>query len=217
LVDDIRSKLEECKNLAQQRVDETWKQLKYLFSPAESNQVGRARYAAGLSCHIAQRTLFPLFWQLNSSDHPQLVKLLENHLVFLVYLQKAMRCIEMLDTLDAMKKGKDWNNYAIRLVGEIKEVHCSIWKPQEYPKWLIFEVESNMMIRRVQAAVAIAMISGDQRILQLNMGEGKTSVICPLVISSLSKRKHQVIQLTLLTSLLETHGQEISIRLGGLL
>ena len=219
LADDIRSKLEVCKNLAQQRVDGTWNQLKDFFRPVESDQVGRARYAAGLSCHIAQRTLFPLFSRLEPSDHQKLLiaKLLENHLIFVVYLQKAIRCLEMLDALDAMKKGKDWENCAIRLIGEIEEVHCSIWKPQEYPKWLIFEIESNMMIRRVQAVVAIAMISGDQRILQLNMGEGKTSVICPLVISSLAKSKRQVMRLTLLTSLLETHGQEISVRLGGLL
>jgi hypothetical protein len=48
------------------------------------------------------------------------------------------------------------------------------------------------------------------------MGEGKTSVICPLVVSSLANRK-QVVQLTFLTSLLETHGTELTIRLGGLL
>lgn len=107
LANDIRSELEVCKNLARQRVDETWNQLKALFHPAESDQVGRARYAAGLSCHIAQRSLFPLFWRIKLSDRPDqllIAKLLENHLVFLVYLQKAMRCLEMPSI--AIRKGQ---------------------------------------------------------------------------------------------------------------
>lgn len=39
LANDIRSELEVCKNLARQRVDETWNKLKALFHPAESDQV----------------------------------------------------------------------------------------------------------------------------------------------------------------------------------
>lgn len=106
---------EVCKNLARQRVDETWNQLKALFHPAESDQVvwfSQARYAAGLSCHIAQRSLFPLFWRIKlKSDRPDqllIAKLLENHLVFLVYLQKAMRCLEMPSI--AIRKGQWVNN-----------------------------------------------------------------------------------------------------------
>ena len=142
--------------------------------------------------------------------------LLEDYLIYVVYLQKVIRCLEMLKTLDKMEEGEARNHYAVRLIREIEEVHCSSWSPREHRKWLLFEVESNVVIRRVQSDVAIAIIAGDKRVLQLNMGEGKTSVISPLVMSSLANQK-QVVQLTLLTSLLETHGEELSIRLGGLM
>ena len=95
----------------------------------------------------------------------------------------------MLNTLDKMEEGENKNHYAVRLINELREVHCNDWTPQEHRKWLLFEVESNVMIRKVQAEVAIAIIKGDKRVLQLNMGEGKTSVISPLVMSSLSNKQ----------------------------
>jgi hypothetical protein len=141
---------------------------------------------------------------------------LENHLIYIVYLQKVIRCFEMLNTRDKMAESEDRNHYAVRLIREIQEVHCNGWTTQEHRKWLLFEVESNVMIRKVQADVARVIIKGNKRVLQLNMGEGKTSVISPLVMSALAN-KNLVVQLTLLTSLLETHGQELCMRLGRLL
>ena len=219
LVSDIRAKLEFCTSLAQQRVDESWIELQHAFTPVDADKVNRSRKAAGLSSLIAPRTLFPYFAKLDSlpNGNQRVVELLGNHLSYIVYLQKAIRCLDMLNTLEKMEEGKDKNHYAIRLIREIHEVHCSNWTPaEEQRKWLLFEVESDVMIRRIQADVAKAIIDGDKRVLQLNMGEGKTSVICPLVVSSLAN-KNQVIQLTFLTSLLETHGTELTIRLGGLL
>ena len=218
LASDIRAKLVSCMSLIQQRFSQSWMQLEQAFTPDETDKVNRSRKAAGLSSLISPRALFPRFAKaLYAPDGGQRVlQLLSNHLTYIVYHQKAIRCLEMLDTLDQMEDGEDRNHYAVRLIREIQEVHCHGWSPQEYPKWLLFEVESNVMIRKVQADVALAIISGDKRVLQLNMGEGKTSVICPLVVSSLANKK-QVVQLTFLTSLLETHGQELTIRLGGLL
>jgi Protein of unknown function (DUF3638) len=137
------------------------------------------------------------------------------HLVYLVYLQKATRCLEMVDTWESTREDQR-RHFGQRLIREIAEPHCEVWAPEDHPKWLIFEVENNVLIRRIQAQVALKIISGEKQILQLNMGEGKTSVISPLVCSSLADGKH-VVQLTLLTSLLETHGQELALKLSGLL
>ena len=218
LASDIRTKLKSCTSLILQRFSQSWMQLEQAFTPDETEKVNRSRKAAGLSSLITPRALFPRFAKaISTPDGGQLVlQLLSNHLTYIVYLQKAIRCLEMLNTLDQMEDGKDRNHYAVRLIREIREAHCNGWSTQEYPKWLLFEVESNVMIRKVQADVALAIIRGDQRVLQLNMGEGKTSVICPLVVSSLSNKK-KVVQLTFLTSLLETHGTELAVRLGGLL
>lgn len=59
---------------------------------------------------------------------------------------------------------------------EYSNVGHSNWSPEEYPDWLLLEIESDMMIRPVQIDVALATISpesGSNSVLQMNMGQGK--------------------------------------------
>jgi hypothetical protein len=52
----------------------------------------------------------------------------------------------------------------------------------EIPDWLLFEIESNLLIRQKQVEVANAIISppsGSNSLLQLNMGEGKQMASFP--------------------------------------
>lgn len=54
------------------------------------------------------------------------------------------------------------------------------WDPMEYPDWLLLEVDGNVMLREEQIQVALATIapvSGQNSVLQLLMGKGKTSCI----------------------------------------
>lgn len=63
------------------------------------------------------------------------------------------------------------------------------WDVRAQPDWLLIEVENNFLIRPVQARIAQQMISpssGKNSVFQLNMGEGKTSVIIPLLVSALA-------------------------------
>jgi len=53
------------------------------------------------------------------------------------------------------------------------------WDPMENPDWLLVELESNLLIRQVQAEIATEMLepgSKKNTVMQLNMGEGKSSV-----------------------------------------
>ena len=66
------------------------------------------------------------------------------------------------------------------------------WDPAAYPDWLLLEIDSNILIRQVQADIAREMISpssGTNSIMQLNMGEGKSSVIVPIVAAALADGK----------------------------
>ncbi|CAM9398568.1 unnamed protein product [Choristocarpus tenellus] len=54
--------------------------------------------------------------------------------------------------------------------------------PYLYPKWLVFEVDNGLQVRPRQAEVAQHMIHHPGDIIQLNMGEGKTRVILPLLV-----------------------------------
>ena len=55
------------------------------------------------------------------------------------------------------------------------------WDPRAHPEWLVFEVEGQFQIRPQQHAVASYMIEHPGCIVQLNMGEGKTRVILPML------------------------------------
>ncbi|CUA70922.1 Proteasome activator complex subunit 4 [Rhizoctonia solani] len=63
------------------------------------------------------------------------------------------------------------------------------------PDWLLVQIDGNFSARTIQRQVAQEMISpssGSNTVLQLNMGEGKSSVIVPIVASSLANSSRLV-------------------------
>lgn len=95
------------------------------------------------------------------------------------------------------------------------------WNPWEYPEWLLFEIEQNLTIRRIQIEVAKRMINPPEinvkhSTMQLNMGEGKTAVIVPILAAVLADAK-QVCQITVLKSLFATNLKSLRHYLGGML
>ncbi|TKA77752.1 hypothetical protein B0A49_06728 [Cryomyces minteri] len=85
--------------------------------------------------------------------------------------------------------------------------------------WLLLELENNFTIRAIQARVALEMISpssSDNTVLQFNMGEGKSSVIIPMVAAGLANGK-QLARVIVLKPLLRQTQDLLAQRLGGLL
>lgn len=65
------------------------------------------------------------------------------------------------------------------------------WDPHEFPESLLLEIENGILIRDVQEGIARQMRSlsaGGNAVMQLNMGEGKSSVIVPIVATALANR-----------------------------
>ncbi|KAF3275888.1 hypothetical protein TWF970_006499 [Orbilia oligospora] len=63
------------------------------------------------------------------------------------------------------------------------------WKAEDYVDWLLFEIDSEMMIRPIQAKIGQEMMregSTGNVVMQLNMGEGKSAVIMPVVTAALA-------------------------------
>ena len=56
------------------------------------------------------------------------------------------------------------------------------WDVSLHPEWLVFEAEAGLQIRPVQHAVAQTLMTEPGAIAQLNMGEGKTRVILPMLL-----------------------------------
>ncbi|OAP60693.1 hypothetical protein AYL99_05695 [Fonsecaea erecta] len=102
---------------------------------------------------------------------------------------------------------------------ELKNSGHSNWDPNDYPDWVLLEIDTNILIRPIQVEVALATISpasGANSVLQLNMGQGKTSTIIPLVASILANGQ-SLCRVVVPKALLLQTAQLLQLRLGGLL
>ena len=101
---------------------------------------------------------------------------------------------------------------------EISQIPHSNWIPSENLSWLIFELEMNLTIREMQVNVANHMIKPNlsNSVMQMNMGEGKTSVILPMLSVKLSSNC-DLVRIIVLKSLFPTNYQSLKWKLGGLL
>lgn len=75
------------------------------------------------------------------------------------------------------------------LVKELQNCGPRTWSPDEYPDSLLLEIEGDLRIREVQQEIACQMRDppkGENAVMQLNMGEGKSSVIVPIVAAALA-------------------------------
>eukprot|EP00899_Mesostigma_viride_P018047 jgi/Mesvir1/26243/Mv05721-RA.1 len=76
------------------------------------------------------------------------------------------------------------------------------WDVCKHPHWLVFEAENGLQIRPKQHAVARHMMDHPGAIVQLNMGEGKTRVILPMLVLQWADGRNTV-RLNFPTSLLD--------------
>ncbi|RDB23570.1 hypothetical protein Hypma_009270 [Hypsizygus marmoreus] len=88
----------------------------------------------------------------------------------------------------------------------------------KYPEWLLIQIDGNFAIRPIQSLVAEEMMTPSlnrNSILQLNMGEGKSSVIVPLIASSLADG-HNMVRVIVLKPLANSMFQLLVRRVSGL-
>ena len=74
-------------------------------------------------------------------------------------------------------------------VKELSNPGHSNWDPDEHPDSLLLEVDGGILIRNVQEVIARNMRNPPKHInatMQLNMGEGKSSVIIPMVAAAIA-------------------------------
>ncbi|KAJ9257552.1 hypothetical protein DTO195F2_5534 [Paecilomyces variotii] len=91
-------------------------------------------------------------------------------------LQRAKRLVSLVDHRE-------------ELVRELQNPGHSNWDPYEFPESLLLEIENGLLIRDVQEQIARQMRNIQPRqnaVMQLNMGEGKSSVIVPIVAAALA-------------------------------
>ncbi|KAM0246004.1 hypothetical protein ACHAP5_004975 [Fusarium lateritium] len=77
----------------------------------------------------------------------------------------------------------------VDLLRELQNPGHDTWQIRDHPEWLLLECESEIMIRSVQQQIAQKMIRPPENknsVMQLNMGEGKSTVIVPMVATALA-------------------------------
>lgn len=106
-----------------------------------------------------------------------------------------------------------------RLTEEKESKPHSNWAPSDCIDWLLLEIDANILLRPGQVDVACATISpgsGANSVLQMNMGQGKTSCIMPMAAAVLADGKN-LLRVVVPKALLLQTAQLLHARFGGLL
>ncbi|KAK3367194.1 hypothetical protein B0T24DRAFT_581750 [Lasiosphaeria ovina] len=133
----------------------------------------------------------------------------------LVYLQRAERLASYAANLP-----QRWGEFG-REMANRGDHSNEDWDLLEYPEGLLLEIEQNIMIRPVQNKIAATMRSppdNKNAVMQLNMGEGKSSVIVPIVTAALAtKKKDKIVRLVVAKPQASQMQHMMISRLGGLM
>ncbi|KAI0854775.1 hypothetical protein F4860DRAFT_84991 [Xylaria cubensis] len=103
------------------------------------------------------------------------------------------------------------------LFDELRHAGHETWEPATVPDWLLLEIDSDILIRAEQVAVARAIMDPKlgNGVLQLSMGKGKTSCIIPMVEAVLADGQN-LSRVIVPKALIMQTAQTMQLRLGGL-
>ena len=149
-----------------------------------------------LVSHLSVSTSQPVAWAIAMETHYRPGLSLRIFLEQLLHIKRTKPSSKWLKTLVRLAQAFEVVQHAQRLASavnddailqELQTLPVRSWDPLHSPDWLIFEIHNNIRIRDSQIRVANEMLACmDNSVLQLNMGEGKTSVILPIVSMALA-------------------------------
>ncbi|KAH8807698.1 hypothetical protein F5884DRAFT_880995 [Xylogone sp. PMI_703] len=125
----------------------------------------------------------------------------------------SIAALQRAERLVACSKNK------VDLLSELQNPGHQDWDPKDYPEWLLLEIENHILIRQEQAQIAREMISpssGENSVMQLNMGLGKSSVIVPIAAAALADRR-KLVRTIVLRPLLTQMFHLLVTKLGGMI
>eukprot|EP00117_Sycon_ciliatum_P000832 scpid1751/ scgid6742/ len=203
------------------QADKSWQCLAQSLDRSCSRRPGyRALRACGLLRRCHPLTVFPSISRsvnkskatgerlVDESFPEKLISFVGGLISCQVMVQHHIRRLRYLQ-----EKQDDW------YLKESRNVPHRAWTPREHPEWLLFELENDLCIWPRQVDVARQMMEPadeEHAVMQLNMGEGKTSVIMPIIAAELADGD-ALVRLIVLTSLLNTNCNQLIFKLGGLL
>ena len=221
----------------QQFLDSTRRECRQLWSELADSIVSTNQLLlnTGLMLRIVPSLLISLFQQLwfNEQDSSSIDNKVDNRNSLPLFLTIDQRTLlggvmvnwiieqQIERALHFARHGK-WEDFE----KEISNVPHANWTPSKHVPWLIIELEMNITIREIQVEVARHMMQPNMSendpktrniVMQMNMGEGKTSVILPMLAVSLCSPSFSLVRIIVLKSLFPTNYQSLRYKLGGLL
>ena len=130
----------------------------------------------------------------------------------LIHYAKAITVVQRAERLQAYLDSSE-------ILNELRNSGHRNWDPLTYPDWLLMELENNILIREDQALIAQEMMypsSKQNSVLQLNMGQGKSSVIVPAIAAVLANGVN-VARVIVLKPLAKQMLQILIAKLGGMI
>ncbi|NBV43124.1 DUF3638 domain-containing protein, partial [bacterium] len=97
------------------------------------------------------------------------------------YYQHLARCASLVRSAKMFADQPEKSKLIVQQIGGVLAEH-RVFTAAEDPAALLFELENNLRIRPGQYALAQLMIRGSRQIAQMNMGEGKSTVIMMLIV-----------------------------------
>ncbi|KAK3669652.1 hypothetical protein LTR78_010469 [Recurvomyces mirabilis] len=123
--------------------------------------------------------------------------------------------------LTAMQRARrllDLAERPLELEAELRNVGHQNWSALEYPDSLLIEIEGGILIREEQEGIAVEMRNGREThnvTMQMNMGDGKSSVIAPIVAADLADTL-QLVRMIVAKGQSKQMAHTLIARLGGL-
>jgi len=165
----------------------------------------------GLQPRISAKSILLQLQEMNKDEFkvaPERKQVLVSFGISVTLYQRARRMYRAMRQGDIQLFTKEWGNKG----------HVA-WDPQRFPEWILFEIENDLLIRPTQAKIAREMITPRAQgnfVMQLNMGEGKSSVIVPIVAAFLADGQ-RFVRVVVLKPLWNQMFDMLRQKLGGLL
>ncbi|KAF8901480.1 hypothetical protein CPB84DRAFT_1815184 [Gymnopilus junonius] len=167
------------------RLDSALSSIRSALEPSISNPRETVLMTSGMWPLIHPRALLKSL-SSTSNTHPtsEWTKILTKLAELFIEYQLSQRLV-------AYAHRSEFDNFT----KELENASFSQSDAENYQDWLLVQIQGNFITRAVQSEISHEMIypsSGKNTVLQLNMGEGKSHVIVPLVTVALADSKRLV-------------------------
>jgi len=106
-------------------------------------------------------------------------------------IRKACLCLlETMVFIDKIDRFIDIRHSEAKIIKELQVER--VWSAEKHPDWLVFEAEQHIQIRPVQFHVTQYLLRNPGKLIPLQVGEGKTRVILPMLVLAFTNSKTTV-------------------------